>query len=158
MSTSSTSVSNDSTLSNFTANPAILNQSSDLNDTSFGSTYSSAPLNNLNVPELHGLPLNKGSSLKKKLYPCVTLLILVSCLSLLIFLSIKISGYVSLVGNVEGHLDIPGIGGLDASIKAEEVLNFTSSISTGLSSKLSQMESKTPSQLWDQVYMNLNPS
>ena len=127
MSTSSTSVSNDSTLSNFTANPAILNQSSDLNDTSFGSTYSSVPLNNFNIPELYGLSMNKGSSLKKKLYPCITLLILVSCLILLIFLSVKISGYVSLAGNVEGHLDIPGLGGFGGHIKVEEVLNFTTS-------------------------------
>ena len=159
MSTSSTSVSNDSTLSNFTANPAILNQS-DLNDTSFGSTYSSVPLTNLNnsVPELHGLSMNKGSSLKKKLYPCITLLILVSCLSLLIFLSVKISGYVSLAGNVEGHLDIPGLGGFGGHIKAEEVLNFTTSISTGLSSQLSQMEPKAPFQLWDHIHMNLKLS
>ena len=113
MSTSSTSICNDSTFSNFTTNPSILNQSSDLNNTSFGSTYSSVPLTNLNnsVPELHGLSMNKGSLLKKKLYPCIAPLILVSCLGLLIFLSLKISEYVSLAGNVEGHLDIPGLGG-----------------------------------------------
>ena len=81
-----------------------------------------------------------------------------SCLSLLIFLSLKISGYVSFSGNVEGHLDIPGVGGLDAGIRTEEVLNFSSSITTALSSKHSKMESETPSQLWDQVYMNLKPS
>ena len=81
-----------------------------------------------------------------------------SCYSLLIFLSLKISGYVSFSGNLEGNLNIPGVGGLNASIRTEEVLNFSSSITTALSSKLSKMESKTPSQLWDQVYMNLKPS
>ena len=151
MSTSSTP------LSNFTS-PSILHQSSDSNDTSFGSTYSSVPINNLHVPELPDVTANKGSSLKKRLYPCVTLLILVSCLSLLIFISLNISGYISFSGNLEGNLKIPGVGGLNASIRTEEALNFSSKINTALSSKLSKMESETPSQLWDQVYMNLKPS
>ena len=145
-------------LSNFTSNPAILHQSSDSNDTSFGSTCSSVPLNNLHVPELPDLTINKGSLLKRKLYHCVILLILVSCLSLLIFLSLKVSGHVSFSGNLEGNLNIPSVGGLNASIRTEEVLNFSSSLNTALSSKLSKMESETPSQLWDQVYMNIKPS
>ena len=153
MSTTSTPNSNDS---NSSTSPAILNQS-DPNDISFGSAFSSVPLNNLNsVPELRGRSMNSGSSLKKKLYPCITLLLLGGCLSLLIYLSVKINGSVSLAGNVWGHLDIPGLGGFGGHIKAEEVLNFTTS--TGLSSQLSQMEPKAPFQLWDQVYTDLKSS
>ena len=98
MSTTSTPNSNDSNSS--TTNPAILNQS-DPNDISFGSVLSSVPLNNLNsVPELHGRSENSGTSLKKKLYPCITLLLLGGCLSILIHLSLKIDGFVSLAGDI----------------------------------------------------------
>ena len=155
MSSTSTPLSNFSTRSNFTSNPPILHQPMDSNDTSFCSTLSSVPIH---VPELSGITANKGSLLRKRLYRCVTLLVLVSCLSLLIFISLNISGYISFSGNLEGNLKIPGVGGLNASIRTEEVLNFSSKVNTALSSKLSKMESETPSQLWDQVYMNLKPS
>ena len=154
MSSTSTTLSIFSTHSNFTSNPPIL-QSTNSNDSSFGSTLSSVPIH---VPELSGITANKGGLLRKKLYRCVTLLVLVSCLSLLIFISLNISGYISFSGNLEGNLKIPAVGGLNLSIKTEEVLNFSSKV-TALSSKLSRMESKeTPSQLWDQVYMNLKLS
>ena len=91
-----------------------------------------------------------------KLYPFITLLLLGGCLSLIIYLSVKINGFVSLARDVWGYLDIPRLGGFGGHIKAEEVLNFTTS--TGLSSQLSQIEPKAPFQLWDPVYMNLNSS
>ena len=143
-----------SIFSSNTSNPPIL-QSTDSNESSFCSTLSSIP----NVPELSDIPAKKGDLLRKRIYHCITLLCLVSCLSLLIFISLNISGYISFSGNLESNLKIPAVGGLNLNIKTEEVLNFTSKVNTALSSTLSRMESEeTPSQLWDQVYMNLKPS
>ena len=144
MSTSTPNSNSNST----TSNPAILNLS-DPNGTSFNSVLSDVPLNNLNsVPELHGNSENSGTSLKKKLYPCVLLLLLGGCLSVLIYLSLRIDGVVSLAG--EYSLNIPGVGGFEASFKTKEVLN----LSAGLSSQLSKMEPKAPS-LWNQTYVEL---
>ena len=110
-------------------------------------------------PELSDIPAKKNGLLRKRIYHCITLLCLVSCLSLLIFISLNISGYISFSGNLESNLKIPAVGGLNFSIKTEEVLNFTSKVNTALSSLLSKMESEeTPSQLWNQVYMNIKPS
>ena len=76
MSTSTPNSNSNST----TSNPAILNLS-DPNDTSFNSVLSGVPLNNSNnIPELHGNSENSGTSLKKKLYPCILLLLLGGCL------------------------------------------------------------------------------
>ena len=83
MSTTCTPNSNDS---NSSTSPAILNQS-DPNDISFGSAFSSVPINNLNsVSELCGRSINSGSSLKKKFYPCITIILRGGCLGLLIYL------------------------------------------------------------------------
>ena len=114
--------------SNNSSNPAILNIS-DPNDTTFNSVFYDIPLDNLNSDSvLHGNSENSGSSLKKKLYHCVLLLLLWGCMSLLIFLSVKINGFVSLAGG----FNISGIGGVEASFSMKEVLNM----SAGLSSQL----------------------
>ena len=144
MSTSTPNSNSNST----TSNPAILNIS-DPNDTIFNSVLYDVPLNNLNSDsELHGNSENSGTSLKKKLYPCVLLLLLGGCLSVLIYLSLRIDGVVSLAG--EYSLKIPEIGGLEASFKTKEVIN----LSAGLSSQLSKMEPKAPS-LWNHTYVEL---
>ena len=146
MSTSTPNSNSNSTNSN----PAILNIS-DPNDTIFNSVLYDVPLNNLNSDsELHGNSENSGTSLKKKLYHCVLLLLLGGCLSVLIFLSIKINGFVSLAG--EYSLNISGIGGVEASFSMKESLN----LSVGLSSQLSNMEPEAPFQLWNQTYVELN--
>ena len=94
--------------------------------------------------------------LKKRIYHCIILLCLISCLSLLIFISLHISGYLKFSGALESNINIPSVGNLNLSVQTEEVLNFTSKISTGLSSTLSKMGSgESPSELWDQVYMNI---
>ena len=127
-----------------TSNPAIPNIS-DPNDTIFNSVLWDVPPHNLNSDsDLHGNSENSGTSLKKKLYPCVLLLLLGGCLSVLIYLSLRIDGVVSLAG--EYSLNIPGIGGLEASFKMKEVIN----LSAGLSSQLSKMKPKAPS-LWNQT-------
>ena len=87
-----------------TNNPAILNISSDPNDTSFKSVSSDVLLNDLNsVPELHGH--SEPTSLKKKLYICVLLLLLGGCLTVLIYLSLRIDGVISLAGDYS--LNVP---------------------------------------------------
>ena len=120
--------------------------------------FCSALSNIPNIPELPNIPAKKGV-LRKRVYHCITLLCLISCLSLLIFISLNISGYISFSGALESNLNLPAVGSLNLSVKTEEVLNFTSKVSTALSSTLSKMGSEeTPSQLWDQVYMNIKPS
>ena len=140
MSTSTPNSNSNST----TSNPAILNLS-DPNNTIFNSVLSDVPLNNLNSDsELHGNSENSGPSLKKKLYHCVLLLLLGGCLSVLIYLSLRIDRVVSLAG--EYSLNIPGVGGFEASFKTKEVIN----LSVGLSSQLAKMEPKATS-LWNQT-------
>ena len=130
-----------SMFSSNTSNPPILLPSTDSNETSFCSALSNIP----NIPELPNIPAKKGL-LRKRVYHCITLLCLVSCLSLLIFISLNISGYISFSGALESNLKLPAVGSLHLNVKTEEALNFTSKISTGLSSTLSKMESEeTPS-------------
>ena len=59
-------------------------------------------------------------------------------------------GFVSFSG--EYSLNVPGIGGFEASFKAEEVFN----LSAGLSSQLAKMEHAP--YLWDQMYLDLEHS
>ena len=137
--------------SNSNSNPAIHNLS-DPNGTSFSSVLSAVPLNNLNnIPELHSNSEDSGTSLKKKLYSYIILLLLGGCLSVLIYLCLRIDGVVSLAG--EYSLDIPGIGGFEASFKVKEVFN----LKAGLSGQLAKMEPKAPF-LWNQTYLNLEQS
>ena len=131
--------------------PAILNLS-DPNDTSFNSVLSGVPLDNLNnIPELPSNSEDSSTSLKKKLYPCVLLLLLGGCWSILIYLCLRMDGFVSLSG--EYSLNVPGIGGFEASFKVKEVFN----LSADLSGQLATMEPKAPF-LWDQTYLNLEQS
>ena len=148
MSTPTSTPNSNANNSNNSNSPAILNIS-DPNDTTFNSVFYDVPLDNLNSDSiLHGNSENSGTSLKKKLYYCVLLLLLGGCLSLLIFLSIKINGFVSLARGYS--LNISGIGGVEASFSTKEVLN----LSAGLSSQLSKMEPQAPS-LWNQTYVEL---
>ena len=96
-----------SIFSSNTSNPPIL-QSTDSNESSFCSALSSVP----NVPELSDIPAKKGGLLRKRIYHCITLLCLVSCLSLLIFISLNLSRYITFSGNLESNLKIPAVGGL----------------------------------------------
>ena len=148
MSTHTNKPNSNANTSNNSNNPAILNIS-DLNDTTFNSVFYDVPLDNLNSDSvLRGNSEDSGISLKKKLYRCVLLLLLGSCLSLLIFLSVKINGFVSLA---RGFI-ISGIGGAEESFSMKESLN----LSVGLSSQLSNMEPEAPFQLWNQTYVELN--
>ena len=108
-------------LSMFSSNtrPAILLPSTDSNASSFYSAFSSIP----NVPELPNIPAKKGV-LRKRVYHCITLLYLISCLSLLIFILLNISRYISFSGALESNLKLPAVGSLNLSVKTEEALNF----------------------------------
>ena len=129
--------------------PPILLLSKDSNQTSFYSVSSQ------NIPELPNIPTQKCVS-TKRIYHCIILLGLIICLSLLIFISLQISGYLKFSGALESNISIPSVGNLNLSLQTEEVLNFTSKMSTGLSSTLSQLGSgESPSELWDQIYMNI---
>ena len=97
--------------------PAILN-APDLDDTSFNSVLSGIPLDDLNnIPELPNNSEDSSPSLRKKLYPCVLLSLLGGCLSLFIYLCLKVDGFVSF--SWEYSLNVPGIGGFEASFKAD---------------------------------------
>ena len=132
-----------------TDNPAILNISSDPNE-SFKSVSTCVSLNDLhNVPVLHCHPA--PTSLKKKLYISVLFLLLECCLSLLIYLSIKVDRMISLAGNYS--LNVPAFGGFEGNfeVKEEQKLNL------GLSGQLAAMKPKA-SSLWNQKYLDIGQS
>ena len=126
----------------------ILLPSQESNETSFHSVFSQ------DVPELPNNPTQK-CVLKKKIYHFLILLILFSCLSLLIFISFHISGYLKFSGALQSNINIPPVAKFNLSLQTEEVLNFTSKMElTSNFSKLGSGESP-PSELWDQIYMNV---
>ena len=132
-----------------TDNPAILDISSDPND-SFKSVSTCISLNDLhNVPVLHSYPA--PISLKKKLCISALFLLLGCCLSVLIYLSVKIDWIISLAANYS--LNIPALGGLEGSFEAKEELQFD----LGLSGQLASMKPKA-TFLWNQTYLDIGQS
>ena len=132
-----------------TDNPAILNISSDPND-SFKSVSTCISLNDLhNVPVLPSYPA--PISLKKKLCISALFLLLGCCFSVLIYLSVKIDWKISLAVNYS--LNIPALGGLEGSFEVKEELQFDLSIS----GQLASMKPKATS-LWNQTYLDIGQS
>ena len=134
-----------------TDNPAILNISSDPND-SFKSVSTCISLNDLNhVPVLPSYPA--PISLKKKLCISVLFLLLGCCLSVLIYLSVKVDWMISLAGKYS--LNVPALGGLEVkrNFEAKEELQ----LDLGLSGQLASMKPKA-SSLWNQTYLDIGQS
>ena len=132
--------------SNNTANPAILNTSSDPND-SFKSISTCISLNDLhNVPVLPSYPA--PTSLKKKLCISAFFLLLGCCFIVLIYLYVKMDWMISLAANYS--LNIPALGGLEGSFETKEELQYD----LGLSGQLASMKPKATS-LWNQTYFDI---
>ena len=70
---------------------------------------------------------------------------------MLIYLSIRIDGVISLAGDYSSN--VPGIGGFEGNFKAKEVLN----LDLGLSGQLAKMKIKA-SFLWNQTYLDIGQS
>ena len=134
---------------NTTTSSPILPPSQESNETSFHSILSQ------NVPELPHNSNQKCIS-KKKVYHFIILLGLFCCVSLLVYISLHISGYLKLSGAFESNINIPSVGNFNLSLQAEEVLNVTSQLTSNFT-KLGS-GGYTPellSEMWEQIYMNV---
>ena len=122
----------------------IIPTSQELNETSFHSIVSQT------IPEL---PQNKKKCISKRVYHFLVLLGLLSCLSLLIYVTIHVSIYMNLSGGIESNVTIPSIGSFNVSLQAKEVLfNVSSQLNSNL--KVGSESSEPPSEMWKQVYLD----
>ena len=128
---------------NATTSSPILPPSQESNETSFHSILSQ------NVPELPHNSNQKCIS-KKKVYHFIILLGLFCCLSLLVYISLHISGYLKLSGAFESNINIPSVGNFNLSLQAEEVLNVTSQLNSNFT-KLGSggYTPELPSEMWE---------
>ena len=132
-----------------TDNSAILNISSDPND-SFKSVSMCISLKDMhNIPVLPNYPA--PTSLKKKLCISAFFLLLGCCFIVLIYLSVRIDWIISLAVNYS--LNIPALGGLEGSFVVKEELQFD----LDLSSQLAFMKPKA-TFLWNQTYLDIGQS
>ena len=78
------------------------------------------------------------------------------CLSLLVYISLHISGYLKLSGAFESNINIPSVGNFNLSLQAEEVHNVTSQLTSNFT-KLGSggYTPELPSEMWEQIYMNV---
>ena len=118
------------TLFNTSASPTIFSQ--EMNETSFHSLVSP-------IPEL---PQNNKRCISR-IYQFLILFGILSCVSLLIYLTIHVSLYMKFSGGIESNF-----GNINVSLQAEEVLNITSKINSNLNLK------SAPSEMWKQVYLD----
>ena len=123
----------------------IIPTSQELNETSFHSIVSQT------IPEL---PQNKKKCISKRVYHFLVLLGFLSCLSLLIYVTIHVSIYMNLSGGIESNVKIPSIGSFNVSLQAKEVLfNVSSQFNSNLK-KVGSEFSEPPSEMWEQVYLD----
>ena len=118
------------TLFNTSASPTIFSQ--EMNETSFHSLVSP-------IPEL---PQNNKRCISR-IYQFLILFGILSCVSLLIYLTIHVSLYMKFSGGIESNF-----GNINVSLQAEEVVNITSKINSNLNLK------SAPSEMWKQVYLD----
>ena len=118
------------TLFNTSASPTIFSQ--EMNEMSFHSLVSP-------IPEL---PQNNKRCISR-IYQFLILFGILSCVSLLIYLTIHVSLYMKFSGGIESNF-----GNINVSLQAEEVLNITSKINSNLNLK------SAPSEMWKQVYLD----
>ena len=133
---------------NNTSTSPILPSSQESNEKSFHSILSQ------NIPELPQNVNQKKCISKKKVYHFLVLLGLFSCLSLLVYISLHISGYLKLSGAFESNINIPSVGNFNLSLQAQEVLNVTSQLTSNFT-KIGSGSPELPSEMWEQVYMNV---
>ena len=123
------------TLFNTSASPTIFSQ--EMNETSFHSLVSP-------IPEL---PQNNKRCISR-IYQFLILFGILSCVSLLIYLTIHVNLYMKFSGGIESNLTIPPFGSINVSLQAEEVVNISSQINSNLNVK------SAPSEMWKQVYLD----
>ena len=116
------------TLFNTSASPTIFSQK--INETSFHSLVTP-------IPEL---PQNNKKCVSK-IYHFLLLLGILSCVSFLIYLVIHVNLYMKFSGGIESNF-----GNINVSFQTEGVLNITSKINSSFKS--------TPSEMWEQVYID----
>ena len=119
------------TLFNTSASPTIFSQ--EMNEMSFHS---------LVFPPIPKLPQNNKRCISR-IYQFLILFGILSCVSLLIYLTIHVSLYMKFSGGIESNF-----GNINVSLQAEEVLNITSKINSNLNLK------SAPSEMWEQVYLD----
>ena len=118
------------TLFNTSASPTIFSQ--EMNETSFHSLVSP-------IPEL---PQNNKRCISR-IYQFLILFGILSCVSLLIYLTIHVSLYMKFSGGIESNF-----GSINVSLQTEEVVNISSKINSNLNVK------SAPSEMWKQVYLD----
>ena len=128
-----------------TSTSPIIPSSQELNETSFHSIVPQS------IPEL---PQNEKRCISKRVYHFLVLLGLLSCLSLLIYITIHVNIYMNLSGGIESNIQIPSIGSFNVSLKAKEaVFNVSSQLNSNLK-KVGSDFSEPPSEMWEQVYLD----
>ena len=127
----STSTSTPLSLLNTSANPTLL--SSDVTETSF---YSVAPMTPNNIPELP--QNNNNKNCLSKLYYSFLLMGVFICASFLLYLVIHVSLYMKLSGGIQCNANF--------SLQSEGVLNLSSTVNSSIKT--------SPTQLWEQLYVD----
>ena len=127
----STSTSTPLSLLNTSANPTLL--SSNVTETSF---HSVAPMTPNNIPELPQNNINKKCL--SKLYYFFLLLGVFICASFLLYLVIHVSLYMKLSGGIQCNANF--------SLQSEGVLNLSSTVNSSIKT--------SPTQLWEQLYVD----
>ena len=125
----STSTSTPLSLLNTSANPTLL--SSDVTETSFHSVASMTPNN---IPEL---PQNNKNCLSKLYYSFLLMGVFI-CASFLIYLVIHVSLYMKLSGGLQCNGNF--------ALQSEGALNLSSTVNSSIKT--------SPTQLWEQLYVD----
>ena len=127
----STSTSTPLSLLNTSANPTLL--SSNVTETSF---HSVAPMTPNNIPELP--QNNNNKNCLSKLYYSFLLMGVFICASFLLYLVIHVSLYMKLSGGIQCNANF--------SLQSEGVLNLSSTVNSSIKT--------SPTQLWEQLYVD----
>ena len=131
----STSTSTPLSLLNTSANPTLL--SSEVTETSF---YSVAPMTPNNIPELP--QNNNNKNCLSKLYYFFLLMGVFICASFLIYLVIHVSLYMKLSGGLQCNGNF--------ALQSEGALNLSSTVNSSINSSIKT----SPTQLWEQKYVD----
>ena len=126
----STNTSTPLTLLNTSANPTLL--SSEMTETSF---YSAVP-----TPTIPELPQNNKKCLSK-IYHSLLLMGVLICVSILLYLVIHVNFYMKFSGGIQSDL-----GNANFSLQSEGVLNLSSTVNSSIKT--------SPTQLWEQLYVD----
>ena len=121
-------------------NTSFINTPQELDETSYHSIVPQS------VPELQ----TKNKCISKRVYAFLILFGFLSCFSLLVYITIRVSIYMHLSGGVKSNIQIPVLGNFNVSLQAEEALN----ISSQLDSNIQKVTSELPSQMWEQIYFD----